>query len=94
LSGASTTRPQHGVGTRSTTARPRAKSFGCSLSIAILTAALAQRFVAVGVSEEVEEFEADVATEIESAEVEMLAEVRFIRERLGRPEARLGGRVL
>lgn len=53
--------------------------------VAILTAALAQQFVAV----EVEEAEEEIAAEVEQAEADVLAEVREIAARLRRLEERL-----
>lgn len=58
--------------------------------VAILTAALAQRFVAQEVREEAAETEAGVVREIESAEAEIGAELRAIAQRLHELERRLG----
>ena len=58
--------------------------------VAILTAALAQRFVVQEVREEVAETEADVVGEIESAEAQVRAELRAIARRLSELEQRLG----
>jgi voltage-gated potassium channel len=56
--------------------------------IAILTGAVAQRFLSPQL-EEISEFELEAAGEIEAAETDILAEVREIRARLGRLQAHL-----
>jgi voltage-gated potassium channel len=56
--------------------------------IAILTGAVAQRFLSPQL-EEIAEFESEAAGEIEAAETDILAEVREIRARLGRLQAHL-----
>jgi voltage-gated potassium channel len=57
-------------------------------SIAILTGAVAQRFLSPQL-EEIAELESEGAAELETAETDVLAEVREIRARLGRLEAQL-----
>lgn len=57
-------------------------------SIAILTGAVAQRFLSPQL-EEIAELESVAAAELEIAETDVLAEVREIRARLGRLEAQL-----
>jgi voltage-gated potassium channel len=57
-------------------------------SIAILTGAVAQRFLSPQL-EEIAELESEAAAELETAETDVLAEVREIRARLGRLEAEL-----
>jgi voltage-gated potassium channel len=56
--------------------------------IAVLTGAVAERFLSPQL-EEIVEVESETAAEIETAEVDMLGEVREIRLRLGRLEAEL-----
>ncbi len=57
--------------------------------VAMFTAALAERFVAAEVREEVSEAQEEIVVEIESAEGDVLAEVREIAARLRRVEERL-----
>jgi voltage-gated potassium channel len=57
-------------------------------AIAILTGAVAQRFLLPHL-EEIAEVESDAVAELETAETDVLAEVREIRARLGRLEAEL-----
>jgi len=57
--------------------------------IAILTAALAQRFVAQEVREEVAEAETEVVEQVEESQAEVLAELRAITSRLHELEARV-----
>ncbi len=60
--------------------------------VAILTGAIAQRFVSGQLEEEADDVRGDVAREVESAESEVLRELRFIGERLTRVEAALAER--
>jgi len=60
--------------------------------IAILTAALAERFVATELREEVDEMGEEVSAGVEQAEADVLAEVREIHARLGRLEQFLASR--
>jgi voltage-gated potassium channel len=57
--------------------------------VAILTAALAQRFVAPDVREQLGRAEQQIEEEVADAEAELVDEIRDVRERLGRIEARL-----
>jgi voltage-gated potassium channel len=56
--------------------------------VAILTAALAQRFVA----HEVEEAQEEITAEVEEAEADVLSELQAVRASLDRLERRLAGR--
>jgi len=60
--------------------------------IAVLTAALAQRFVAEEVREEVEKAEEEIGDEFAEAEADVLTEIREIGVRLRRVEERLAQR--
>lgn len=60
--------------------------------VAVLTAALAQRFVVEEVREEVGRAGEEIAEEVEEAEADVLAEVREIATRLRRVEERLARR--
>jgi voltage-gated potassium channel len=60
--------------------------------IAILTAALAERFVRTELREEVDELAEEMAADVEHAEADVLAELREIMSRLQTVERRLGRR--
>lgn len=59
--------------------------------VAMFTAALAERFVAADVREEVSEAREEVIEEVEAAEADVLVEVREIAARVRRVEERLAG---
>jgi voltage-gated potassium channel len=60
--------------------------------VAILTAALAQAFVATEVRTEIDEAESEFEEEFAASEGEILLEIRAIASRLAKLEARLGAR--
>jgi voltage-gated potassium channel len=60
--------------------------------VAILTAALAQRFLATELREEVGELGVEIAAEVEHAEADVIAELREVMRRLQAVERKLGQR--
>ena len=60
--------------------------------LAVLTGAVAERFLSTRVEEAAAETQEELAEDLESAEAELIGELREIRTRLERLEVRLGRR--